>query len=161
MKKVKGEGRKAKGKREKRRLFLTVASCLLPLAFLWACTVDERRAGLPLEAQAVIDAVTERIAQERLDEIYSEAADEWRGAATPEQSRQALERGRAALGGVVSRAFVSGKDQQGTGDEPHTLVVVYNTQFERANGMETFTLIERGGRWQLARYFVNSDALRP
>jgi len=31
--------------------------------------------------------------------------------------------------------------------------------FEQANGMETFTLLERGGQWYLARYYVTSNAL--
>jgi len=38
--------------------------------------------------------------------------------------------------------------------------VVYQTSFERGEGMETFTLIERNGQWRLARYFVTSMALR-
>jgi len=172
--KAQGTRHKAQGTGERHELFLPTAYCLLPSAFrvaacllpfaflLMACAVDERRSGLMPEAQTVIDQMTDDIAQSRFDKIYAETAAEWRGAATPEESRQALERLRSTLGKVVSRTFVSGKDQQGTNDgsAPHTLTVIYNTRFERANGMENFTLVERQGRWQLARYFVNSDALK-
>jgi hypothetical protein len=40
------------------------------------------------------------------------------------------------------------------------VVVVYQTSFERGEGMETFTLLGRAGQWYLARYFVSSNALR-
>ena len=33
-------------------------------------------------------------------------------------------------------------------------------KFERAEAMETFTLIEENGHWMLARYLVNSMALQ-
>ncbi|MGH9941473.1 MAG: DUF4019 domain-containing protein [Pyrinomonadaceae bacterium] len=127
-----------------------------------ACNIEPRRAGLPPEAQAIIDRTTADVAAGRFDEIHADAADEWRAAATPEQSRQALERVRAALGTVESRTMVSGREQQSPADAggARTLVVTYNTRFERANGMETFTIVERDGRWKLARYFVNSDALK-
>ena len=40
----------------------------------------------------------------------------------------------------------------------------YNTKFKRGDtetdGLETFTLIERDGRYQLAGYSVNSNALK-
>jgi hypothetical protein len=42
----------------------------------------------------------------------------------------------------------------------HRLVIRYETKFERGDGLETFTLLERDGRWLLAGYFVNSDALK-
>jgi hypothetical protein len=42
----------------------------------------------------------------------------------------------------------------------HVFILSYETHFERGDGMETFTLIEENGRWLLARYFVNSTALK-
>ena len=89
-------------------------------------------------------------------------ADEWRSAAAPEQSRAALERARETLGRVVSRAPVRAAEQQNSSGElrGHTLSLIYNTKFERADAIEQLTLVERDGRWQLARYSVNSDALK-
>jgi hypothetical protein len=37
---------------------------------------------------------------------------------------------------------------------------LYQTRFQQGDGMETFTLVEQNGRWLLARYFVNSTALK-
>jgi hypothetical protein len=52
-------------------------------------------------------------------------------------------------------------EQNTVGAEPgQSFIIQYQTSFDRAEGMETFTLVERQGRWLLARYFVNSDALK-
>jgi hypothetical protein len=122
--------------------------------------VDETRSGLPPEARAVIDRVTTGIAEGSYDQIYDEAAEEWRAALTPEQNRATLDQVRTRLGRVSSRTFVSGREQPAGGGRDHTLTVTYNTAFERAGGIETFTLIERRGHWRLARYSVASDALK-
>ena len=139
-------------------LAVAFAACLCASS----CAVEETRSGLPPEAQATIDRITEEIATGQLDKIYAEAAEEWRQAATPEQSRQALETLRARLGRVAARNFLTGRVQRNTGGElpGQSLVVTYQTKFETGAGMETFTLVERDGQWLLARYFVNSDALR-
>ena len=138
------------------------APFLLLLPLLQACAVDERRSGLPPEAQAVIERVTEDIAAGRDRKLYDEAAEEWRRAATPAQNEETLERLRTRLGKIESRSFLRGREQQNAGgDLPgHSLVVTYQTTFERAEAMETFTLVERDGRWLLARYSVSSDALK-
>ena len=127
------------------------------------CAVDERSSGLPAGAQAAIDRLTEQYAEGRFAEIYAEAADEWRAAATEDQSRATLERARERLGRVVSRATVRAAVQEnGAGTSgARTVSVNYNTKFERADAHEAVTLVERDGRWQLARYAVNSEALRP
>jgi hypothetical protein len=53
------------------------------------------------------------------------------------------------------------EEQTGTAPVPgHSLTAIYQTQFERGDAMETFTLIEHGGKWYLAKYFVTSTALR-
>jgi hypothetical protein len=137
---------------------------LLSLALVAACGVGQKRSGLPPEAQGAIDAVTENLARGDYEKIYADAAEEWRQTARPEESRAHLERIRQALGGVLSRAQLSAQERD-AGDNappPHgrTLVVGYNTRFERADAIETFTLVERSGRWLLARYAVNSNALR-
>ena len=152
------ETRRGHSTAHRRNLCMLAMFALLSLG----CNVDERRSGLPSEAQAAIDKVTEDIAQGRYEKIYHESAEEWRRTVTPEQSKVILDRVRNNLGKVESRSFVSGREQQKeSGDLPgHTLIVSYNTTFERAKGMETFTLVKRDGRWMLARYFVNSDALK-
>ncbi len=135
---------------------------LLLLLFIVACEVDQRRGGVPSGAQAVIDKVTNDIAAEHYEEVYNEAAEEWRLAATPEESRAVLQQVRDRLGRVGSRSFHTGREQESAESDAPTrsLIVSYQTTFERGNGIETFTLIEREGRWMMARYFVSSDALK-
>jgi hypothetical protein len=169
-----GRRQKAEGGRQSRRkaelpcpdCLLPSARCLLLSAFCLllfsSCAVDDRRSGLPPGAQAAIDRLTEQYANGRFAEIYAEAADEWRAAATADQSRATLERARERLGRVVSRATVRASVQEngaGAGGA-RTVSVNYNTKFERADAHEAVTLVERDGRWQLARYTVNSDALK-
>src|SRR5918992_1156477 len=102
---MKAEGRrqKAEGRKQSRRkaelpclvCLPPSAYCLLLTAFCLlvfsSCAVDERRSGLPPGAQAAIDRLTEQYAERRFAEIYAEAADEWRAAATEDQSRATLE----------------------------------------------------------------------
>ncbi len=135
---------------------------LLLLLFIVACEVDQRRGGVPSGAQAVIDKVTNDIATEHYEEVYNEAAEEWRLAATPEESRAVLAQVRDRLGRVGSRSFHTGREQESAESDAPTrsLTVSYQTTFERGTGIETFTLVERQGRWMMARYFVSSDALK-
>jgi len=63
---------------------------------------------------------------------------------------------------VRNRELQTAREEQ-TSTAPiqgHSLVAAYRTSFEHGDGMETFTLLERSGRWYLARYFVTSDALK-
>jgi hypothetical protein len=125
-----------------------------------ACAVREQRAELPAAAQTAIDTLSDDIAAGRDDKIYAEAADEWRQAATADESRAQLARVRNAFGRVLSRVLVTGRAEQAT-NGGQAVTATFNTRFERADAIETFTLIERDGRWQLARYAVHSDALKP
>jgi hypothetical protein len=129
---------------------------------LVSCAADQKQVGIPAGAQTTIDTVADDIANAREEKIYTEAAEEWRQAATLEQTKEFFKTLRAKLGSVRSRAFHTARIEQNTGSAKpvQTLTVQYQTGFERGNGMETFTLVEREGRWQLARYFVNSDALK-
>jgi Protein of unknown function (DUF4019) len=123
---------------------------------------QRRQTNIPEAAQATIDDVTANIAAARDDLIYRDAAEEWRRNATPEQSRAIFETLRAKLGPIKERARQTVHEEQKTAGESagHRLVIRYETKFERGEGMETFTLIERDGRWLLAGYLVNSDALK-
>jgi hypothetical protein len=136
---------------------LLLASALLLSSF--ACAVDQQRSGLPAGAQTVIDELTEQIAAGEFRQVYANASDEWRATVSAEENETILARVRDKLGRVQSRVPLSAKDQPG-GAAGHTLLVSYNTKFERADAIESVTLVERQGRWQLARYAVNSDALK-
>jgi len=141
----------------------TFAFCLFAFA-LPACGVEERRA-LPTAAQETIERVTEDIAAGRDEKVYAEAAEEWRARVSAEENRRILGQARERLGRVSSRAMHSGRQQRSDlegarAPSSSTLVVTYQTTFERGTAMETFTLLERDGNWRLAGYSVTSDALR-
>ncbi|MBD0327627.1 MAG: DUF4019 domain-containing protein [Pyrinomonadaceae bacterium] len=123
-----------------------------------ACALKANRDGIPPQVQATIDTTTSDIAENRYEKIYTEAAEEWRQAATLEQTSATFKTLKDKLGNVKSRSFHSATEQDET--DGHSFVISYKTSFDRADGMETFTLVERDGRWLLARYFVNSDALK-
>ncbi|MDX6269515.1 MAG: hypothetical protein QOD28_738 [Acidobacteriota bacterium] len=139
---------------------------LLSLVLMMAssCGVGQKQSGLPAGTQATIDTVTSDLARGDYEKIYADAAEEWRRTARADESRANLERIRQTLGSVLSRAQLSAQERgdggSGDGGQGRTLVVSYNTKFERADAIETFTLVEREGRWSLARYAVNSNALR-
>ena len=143
-----------------------VAFLFLSLAFAAGCGVEQKRSGLPTDAQAAIDTVTGDLARGDYDKIYADAADEWRQTTGADNSRAHLERIRNTLGNVLSRAQLSAQERAPAGSSSgdsqagRTLVVAYNTKFERADAIETFTLVERKGRWLVARYAVNSNALK-
>jgi CRISPR/Cas system-associated protein Cas5 (RAMP superfamily) len=141
---------------------LTFAFLIFTFALLSGCAVDQRRNGLPTGAQNVIDELTEEIASGSFGKIYADAADEWRATVSAEESEKILARVRDKLGRVQSRVPVRATEQGiAGGASQHTLSVSYNTKFERADALESFTLVERDGRWHLSRYSVNSDALKP
>ena len=129
---------------------------------LAACAESVRRTGLPADAQSVLETSIEDIDAGRYEKLYHEAADEWRNDATLEESKATFQRLHDKLGRVRTRSQQTAREEQ-TSTGPirgHSLVVVYQTSFEHGDGMETFTLLESGGHWYLARYFVSSSALR-
>ena len=136
------------------------------IAFLPALTVsacrDADRGRVPAEVQDVIANVGENIAQERYEQIYNEASELWKKDATLEQSNEVFKTLRTKLGKVEDRSLHSATEQQNSGGplKGHVFILSYQTKFERGEGMETFTLVEENGNWRLARYFVNSTALK-
>jgi len=127
-----------------------------------ACNQGTRRNGMPAGAQAALDAAIEDIDAGRYEKLYHEAADEWRQAATLDQSKETFKTLHDKLGNVRTRELQTAREEQ-TSTSPisgHSLVAAYRTSFEHGDGMETFTLLERNGHWSLARYFVTSDALK-
>jgi hypothetical protein len=136
---------------------------LLLTATLVGCrfnTFRSQSSGLPPQAQAVIDGFSKDVQHERYDKIYTDAADEWRRTTTLEQSKEFFKTLREKLGAVNIRTVQTIREQENSGGQlpGRSLVVIYQTTFERAEGMETFTLVEREERWLLAGYFVNSSA---
>ncbi len=135
---------------------------LLGVVSLWtACTFTGERRSIPPDVEAVIGTVSDDITNERYEKIYNEGSDLWRGAATVEQSAEIFKRLKTKLGKVENRSLYSATEQNNSGGplKGRAFIVTYQTKFERGEGMETFTLIQRDGKWLLARYFVNSTAL--
>jgi hypothetical protein len=139
--------------------FLLVLALLASCA---ACSQTGRRIGIPAGAQTTLDTAIADIDAGRYEKLYQEAADEWHQSATLEQSVTTLKTLHDKLGAARVRDFdTASEEQTSTAPIPgHSLVVVYNTAFERGRGMETFTLVQHNGSWYLARYFVTSTALK-
>ena len=147
----------------KKNRWLGLVSFVLVFAFISSgCRESVRRTGIPAGAQSVLQTAIEDIDAGRYEKLYQEAGDEWRHDATLDQSKATFRTLRDRLGNVRTRTFDTAREEQ-TSTAPiagHSLVVIYQTSFERGDGMETFTLIERNGRWYLARYYVTSTALK-
>ncbi len=143
-------------------LFFAVAIFFAAMSFA-ACNAGANLGGIPPQAQAAIDALTQDFDKGNYEKIYNEAAPEWREKSSLEQSNAFFNTLKTKLGPVKNRAFHTARDQQQNGGQlpGHSFVITYETSFERAEGMETLTLVERDGRWLLAGYFVNSDVLKP
>lgn len=136
---------------------------ILALAVLsFACGSDLERRSIPPEVEAGINAVGDDIAAERYEKIYNESSELWRQDTTLDQSVATFKTLRTKLGAVENRVIQSATEQQNSGGplKGRAYIVTYRTRFQNGEGMETFTLIERDRQWLLARYFVNSTALK-
>ena len=134
----------------------------LPALTVSACRRDAVLPRVPTEVLEVVTTVGDQIAQERYEQIYNESSELWKQDVTLDQSNQVFKTLRDKLGKVESRSLHSATEQQNSGGvlKGHVYILSYQTRFERGEAMETFTLIEDNGRWLLARYFVNSTALK-
>ena len=139
------------------RFFVT----LLLLATL-ACGLKTERRSIPAEVDAAINTVSEDIATERYEKIYNEASELWRQDASLEQSISAFKTLKTKLGNVEDRTVHSATEQHNSGGslKGDAFIITYQTKFEKGPGMETFTFVKRDNRWLLAKYFVNSTALK-
>ena len=126
------------------------------------CRQNTRRSGIPSDAQTVLDTAIQDIDAGRYDKLYSDGSDEWRKDSTLEESKATFQRLHDKLGRAQVRNLDTAREERtGTAPVPgHSLIAVYQTQFERGDAMETFTLIEHAGKWYLAKYFVTSTALK-
>ena len=153
---------KDEGGRIKRKRGLLVLGGAALLVLSLSCRQGVRRSGIPAEAQLTLDTALEDIDAGRYEKLYQEAADEWRSDATLDESKATFQKLRERLGRVRTRNLQSAREEQ-TSTAPiagHSVVVVYQTSFELGDGMETLTLLEHGGHWHLARYYVTSSALK-
>ena len=152
---------KDKGGRMKTIRAITLTTSVL-FVFSIACRQGNRRSGIPSAAQTVLDTAIQDIDAGRYEKLYNEAGDEWRNDSTLEASKATFQRLHDKLGRAQVRNLDTAREER-TGTAPipgHSLIAVYQTQFEHGDGMETITLIEHGGKWYLAKYFVTSTALK-
>lgn len=135
---------------------------LLSIPIVSACREPAERSRVPSEVQEVVTNIGDLIAQERYEQIYNESSELWKKDVSLEQSNEVFKTLRTKLGKVENRTLHSANEQENSGGvlKGHVFILSYQTRFERGEGMETFTLIEQNGRWQLARYLVNSTDLR-
>jgi hypothetical protein len=126
-----------------------------------ACASEERRT-IPPEVESAISSISDDIAAERYEKIYNEGSELWRQDATLEESVAAFKTLREKLGSVENRTLQSATEQENSGGplKGRVYIVTYRTKFQNGEGMETFTLVQRDLHWLLARYLVNSTALK-
>jgi hypothetical protein len=134
---------------------------LVSLAGL-GCATNQGSRSVPPQVESTISTLSDEIAAERYEKIYNEASELWRQKSSLEESTATFKTLRAKLGPAESRTLQSATEQQNSGGplKGRAYIVNYRTKFQNGEGMETFTLVERDGRWLLARYFVNSTALK-
>lgn len=137
---------------------------LLPLIpfLVVACTTNRGSQSVPAEVESTISTISEEIAAERYEKVYNDASELWRQELTLEKSNATFKTLRSKLGTVETRTLLSATEQQNSGGplKGRAYIVSYRTKFQNGEGMETFTLVERDRRWLLARYLVNSTALK-
>ena len=140
---------------------------VLPIAFfpmlmLCACGESAPRPRVPSAVQEVVARIGEQIANEQYEQIYNESSDRWKQDVTLEQSNEVFKTLRTKLGKIESRSLTYANEQENSGGalKGHVFILSYRTRFERGDAGETFTLVEENGRWLLARYLVNSTALK-
>ena len=135
---------------------------LLALLILSACDQGARRSGIPAKVESVVGTVSEQIAQEQYEKVYNDSSELWKKDATQEQSTEILKTLHTKLGKAESRVVHSATEQQNSSGQTkgHVFIITYQSKFERGEAMETYTLIEENGKWKLARYLVNSTALK-
>jgi hypothetical protein len=127
-----------------------------------ACTINQAGKTIPPEVESTIGTISDEIAAERYEKVYEDAADLFRQDVSLEQSVATFKTLRSKLGTVENRTLQSATEQQNSGGplKGRVYIVIYRTKFQNGEAMETFTLVERDGHWLLARYLVNSTALK-
>ena len=151
-------GRGDAGTRRKGVLFRITTTLALVVVASAGCALNASRQGVPAEVESVITTVGEDAEDGRYEKIYNEADEQWRVDSTLEKTIAVFSTVKNKLGKVKNRQLHAAAEENRSNG--HSFVLTYDTKFERGEGMETFTLIERNGHWFLAKYFVNSTALQ-
>ncbi|MCU1266055.1 MAG: hypothetical protein JWM21_2373 [Acidobacteria bacterium] len=151
--------RETRGLRDFLRIVIAIAMVVMGTS---ACALRASRQGVPPEVESVVTTVGEDAEEGRYEKIYSEADEEWRRDSTLEQTAAVFGTVKTKLGNVKTRQLHGAAEENRSNGRlaGHSFVLTYDTKFDRGEGMETFTLVERNGRWLLAKYFVNSTALQ-
>jgi hypothetical protein len=141
--------------------------CILLISLLMcfaiaACGLKAEHRSVPPEVESAVSSMSDDLAAERYEKTYSEASELWRQDATLEQTITSFKTLREKLGPVENRVLQSATEQTNSGGalKGRAYILTYRTKFQRGEGMETFTLVERKGQWLLARYLVTSTELR-
>lgn len=129
---------------------LVAVACVV----LSACSGGEAREDVETKAVPRFHAQYDR---GDFDAIYNGATDEFRNAMPKAEYDKFMRAVRQKLGRVKTSARDAWNVQVGTGGT--RVLVTYNTQFERGNGVETFTFLSTKGDLKLVGYHVNSNAL--
>ena len=127
---------------------LFAAFCL----FLAACSGGEDVAT----AEKSIEIFHEQLNAGKFQEIHNQAGSEWKGAITGADAVKLFAAVRTKLGEFKSRKQSGWRVNYGQGK---TIVVQYESQFERGTAVETFTLKRSGEEAQMIGYNINSNAL--
>ena|SRR5436190_24172696 len=144
-----------------RRPSRTFFVCTL-LIVVAACNASVRRSGIPAGAQTALQEAIDDIDAGRYDRLYQEASEEWRNQSSLDDSKATLQAMSTKLGKARTRTQQTAREEQ-TSTAPvagHSVTVIYQTTFDRGEGIETFTLVEHSGKWALAKYYVSSSGLR-
>jgi Protein of unknown function (DUF4019)/Protein of unknown function (DUF3887) len=147
---------------KKRKALRALSIAVFLTLMLSACSQDVQRSRVPSEVLEVVARIGEQITQERYDQIYNESSERWKQEVTLDESNEVFKTLRTKLGKVESRSLTYANEQENSGGtlKGHVFILSYRTRFERGDAGETFTLVEENGSWLLARYFVNSTALK-
>ena len=148
--------------RRQSRTFFVYLFVIFLVVICFGCNASVRRSGIPAGAQTALDIAIEDIDAGRYDKLYQEASDEWRAQSSVEDSKATFQTLRGRLGNARTRTQETAREEQ-TSTGPvagHSVTVIYQTTFDRGEGIETFTLVDRGGRWALAKYYVSSSGLK-
>ena len=148
-------------RRQSRTFFVYLFVIFLVVTF-FACNASVRRSGIPAGAQTALGTAIEDIDAGRYDKLYQEASDEWRAQSSVEDSKATFQKLRDRLGNARTRTQETAREEQ-TSTGPvagHSVTVIYQTTFDRGEGIETFTIVDRSGRWALAKYYVSSSGLK-
>ena len=154
---------KAVGTRNRRTKSHLLTVALTVALTTGACGLkNQGTSSLPAEVETTIATVSDDLEWERYEKIYNESSSLWKRDSTLEQSTETLKKLRMQLGKVENRSQHTVNEQRNSGGplQGHVFIVTYQTKFEQGQGMEWFTLIEEDNRWALARYLVNSTALK-